>query len=35
MVGKAIGAEIEEDRRGSDCSMTGGTEFVSWGDQWL
>ena len=31
----AVGAEMEEERRGSDCSMTGATEIVSWVDQWL
>ena len=35
VVGKAVGAEMEEERRGSDCSMTGGAGLVSWVDQWL
>ena len=35
-VGRAVvGAGMAEERRGSDCSMTGGSGVVSWVDQWL
>ena len=35
-VGRAVaGAEMEEEHRGSDCSMTGGPGPVSWVERWL
>ena len=35
-VGRAVvGAEREEERRGSDCSTTGGPGVVSWVEPWL
>ena len=35
VVGKAVGADLDEDNRGSDCRMTGATKPVSWVEQWL
>ena len=36
VVGKAVvGAEMEEEHRGSDCSMTVGPGLVSWVERWL
>ena len=36
VVGRAVvGAEMEEEHRGSGCSMTVGPGVVSWVEQWL
>ena len=35
-VGRAVvGAAMEEEHKGSDCSMTGGPGLVSWVERWL
>ena len=35
VVGKTVGAGVDQENRDSDCSMTGATKPVSWVEQWL